>query len=418
MVFSSENLAPHGLTILSAVREPVEGKVERSLDGSAEALENDFYRVSVNADGTLDITDKQSGVEFRKCLHFVDEGDRGDSYTFDEVPGGEVVDAPAGPLEVTVVETGPVRATLKIDVCLHIPEKLVPERDARSSNRVATDISTLVSVYRDVKRIDFTTTFDNQCEDHRLRVVFNAPFVTPEIVTETVFGVVRRSSRTIPLDHCAEQPIGTGPQKTFSCIENGSVGVALFNRGIAEIEAAAGDAETALALTLVRSFGWLSREDLKARPDAAGPALETPGGQSKGQHVFEYAFASYRGTYAETGIAAQAHSYAYPPVAIVTNRHRGTIEEGTSLALVDNPNVVVSAVERSRLKQAWVVRLYNTAETAQSARLALWGKRATVYEVNLLEKRLSKNPLRRQDGRFALSFRPGEIKTLQVVLPK
>ncbi|UCD58033.1 MAG: hypothetical protein JSV16_02660, partial [Candidatus Hydrogenedentota bacterium] len=211
--FFADHLAPVGLSVYSLSPEPSAGTAEKTLRVSHEALENDFYLVSVSGEGTLDILDKQSGAEFRGCLHFVDEGDRGDTYTFDEVPGGEIVDAPSGPVKVEITERGPVRATLRLELCLRIPDKLVPSRETRSSSHVATNITTLVSIYRDIKRIDFRTALDNQCEDHRLRVAFYAPFAAADVLVETTFGVVRRPSRVEPWEGHFEKPIGTSPQK-------------------------------------------------------------------------------------------------------------------------------------------------------------------------------------------------------------
>ncbi|MBI5117217.1 hypothetical protein HZA56_12145 [Candidatus Poribacteria bacterium] len=414
LTFFSDALPSAGLKVYSVSSDPPSDS-SKSLMIGPKTLENDFYAVSVNDDGTLDILDKHSGAAFNGCLRFVDDGDRGDVYTFDEISGGEIVDTPSGLAVVSIAESGPVRATLKVDVCLHIPEKIVPERDARSSNKIEINITTLVSLYRDIKRIDFHTTFDNRCEDHRMRVHFNAPFAAPSVLTETAFGLVRRSAKVEVAGDWFEKPIGTGPQKTFSCVENGSLGMALLNRGIPEIEAIAGNNATALALTLVRAVGWLSREDLKARPAGAGPALETPGAQSKGPHSFEYAFVSFQGNYSSTGLVEQAHSFAFPPIGIITNRHKGKINDGASLVSTDNPNVIVSAIEKSRFEGVLLLRLYNTTDGTQQARLALWSKNAKVYEVNLLEKLLSKEPLRQKAGRLELAFRPAEIKTLQVV---
>jgi len=61
-----------------------------------------------------------------------------------------------------------------------------------------------------------------------------------------------------------------------------------------------------------------------------------------------------------------------------------------------------------------MVRLYNATDRAQEVGLALWSKSAKVYEVNLLERKLSSKPLKRKGGRIELSFRPAEIRTLQV----
>jgi alpha-mannosidase len=414
LTFFADELPPAGMSIYSLSGESAKEDAGR-LKATEDALENDFFHVSVNESGSLNITDKESGAEFPDCLRYIDEGDRGDSYNFDEVPGSGIIVSGAGASKVSIVETGPVRATLRLETCLEIPEKLAPDRDARSSTRIATPITTLVSLYNYIKRIDFRTTFDNRCEDHRFRVVFNAPFVASEVNVESAFDVVRRPTRLEDGDGHVERPIGTSPQKTFSCIENGAGGMALFNRGVPEIEAAAHAGTTTMALTLVRAVGWLSREDLVSRPLAAGPTLEAPGAQCKGPHEFEYAFTSYRAQYEDAGIVNQAHAYAFPAAAIMTNRHRGKLKSGSSLVRPDNPNIVMSAIETSRRRGAWTVRLYNSSREAKETGLSFWSKGVKVYDVNFLERKRSSEPLRRKAGRVRLSFRPAEIKTLQVV---
>ncbi len=407
----AKELAPAGLTAWSFSHESPPMDNANPLNISTSLMQNAFYRVSVNSDGTLDILDKETEAEFRRCLHFVDEADRGDSYNFDETPGAKIVDAPSQAVQAIVVEEGPVRATLKLEAVYNIPEKLLPTRDGRSPGSVDTRITTLVSIYRDIKRIDFTTSFDNQCEDHRLRVHFNAPLAAAEAHVETTFGIVSRSAKAKSPEGHFEKPTRTGPQKTFTAVENGAVGMALFNRGAPEIEPIAQDDATSLALTLVRSIGWLSRDDLYSRPAAAGPALATPNAQCKGAHTVEYAFTSYRGDYLAADVIGQAHSYAFPPIAIITSKHKGKLKDGSSLVIVDNPCIVLSAVEMSG-KSSYHVRLYNAADSAQRAGLAVWRKNAILYEVNLLGKKLSKQPLRKKGGKTTLLFRPGEIKTL------
>jgi alpha-mannosidase len=152
-----------------------------------------------------------------------------------------------------------------------------------------------------------------------------------------------------------------------------------------------------------------------SRPIAAGPTFEAPGAQCKGRSEFEYAFTSYGGDYVDAGIVAEAHAYAFPAIATMTNRHKGKIKSGSALVEVDNPSIAVSAVETLGRKGAWTVRLYNTSREAREAGLTFWTKNSKVYEANLLGRGRSKEPLRRKGGRARLNFRPAEIKTLQVV---
>jgi alpha-mannosidase len=184
------------------------------------------------------------------------------------------------------------------------------------------------------------------------------------------------------------------------------------------VEAVACRGETILALTLLRSVGWLSRDDLASRPVAAGPQFLTPGAQSKGLHSFEFAFTSYSGGFADADIVKQAHAFAFPPVAALTDRHRGALKNKTSLAALDNPHIVVSSVEMSAGKNAFLVRLYNSTASHQQTQLKLGETAASVDEVNFLEKKTAKEPLKLRGGKCNLSFRPAEIKTLRARVNK
>ncbi len=415
--FCADDLSPAGLTLFSlSSAESLPHEAEKMLTVSPDIIENDFYLVTIRRDGVIDILDKQSDMKFPRCLQFIDEGDRGDSYTFDEVPGSKPIDSSSSAADVSIEETGPVRASVRIEIRLNIPEKLVESRDARYENQVSNRIITYVSLYRSLKRIDFRTEVNNQCEDHRLRVRFNAPFAAPVAHVESAFATVIRPSKVEEFGNHFEKPTGTGPQKTFSCVENGNYGMALFNRGIPEIEPLAEENSTSLFLTLIRSVGWLSRDDLVARPAAAGPQLPALGAQSKGRHTFEYAFTSYEGNYVDADIVNQAHAYAFPPIATITNRHEGALMSGTSLATSSNPAVIISALEKPGPGKTYSVRLYNITDKGQKTNVAFWGKNATACEVDLLGRQSKrKRPLMEGD-KMQVSFRRAEIKTFHVML--
>ena len=69
--------------------------------------------------------------------------------------------------------------------------------------------------------------------------------------------------------------------------------------------------EGGLSLTLVRSVGWLSRDDLPERPSQAGPPYPVPGAQCQREVQAEYAWFAACQTPEQLGAAALA--YAHPP---------------------------------------------------------------------------------------------------------
>jgi hypothetical protein len=413
-------LSRHGFTVLALRRRADADLKDPSLArrGSAELLagqgsiENRYFRVAAQQDGSVQITDKESNVVLPRCNWFVDEGDRGDEYNFDPLQTAQVVSAPASPPRITVDAGNPVVVTLTIEQTYALPRKLEADRETRSHELVPVPIATRVQLYAGIKRVDFETEIDNAAADHRLRVHLQTPLAVHSAFMEQAFGTVERSLE-LEADNEVERPIGTVPQKTFSCIQDAQRGVALFNRGIQEVEVRPIDGGTEIALTLIRAVGWLSRGDLRWRHGHAGPGLETPEAQSLGAHRFEYALTSYGGDWESAGIVQQAHQFAFPPLAAIADAHPGPLAANAALLRCDNADVVVSAVTPSRRRGAFLVRCYNASSRPQTCRLE-FPSGGRIRAVNFLERPVRLQARRLSGGALRLTLRPFEIVTLQI----
>jgi alpha-mannosidase len=384
-------------------------KQPAALIADTHSLQNEFYKIDVEDDGTLRIRDKQLGVELPRCNWFVDEGDRGDEYNFDALLDPQRVSASNRRASIDADGGSPVVGRLRIRHEYDVPRRLEADRETRSAELVTVPIETTVMLYAGIKRIDFVTTVDNRADDHRLRVHFQTPVRAEAAHFEQAFAVVERAIALEPNGR-VEDAIGTVPQKTFCCVEDGSAGVALFNRGVPEVEVLHGDAGAGIALTLVRSVGWLSRGDLRMRKGHAGPGLETPEGQSPGAHRFEYALTTYAGGWVAAEIVRQAHEFAYPPAAALIDRHAG--EGNAWLLRCDNPHVVISAVTPAARADRFLVRCYNSVPSPQVAEISLppgTKPRAVDFLAAPSGKRL-----RRAGERWRLRLAPFEIVTLQI----
>jgi len=407
--FCAPALTGHGFTVFTLRRQPA--ALPSPFAATDRAIENEFFRVSVNDAGSLRITDKQTGLVLPRCNWFVDEGDRGDEYNFDPLEG-QGVRAPHAAPSIVVDASNSVVATLTVTQPYLLPRGLEADRETRSAEGVATPITTVVRLYAGVQRVDFETTLDNRAADHRLRVHFETPLVVESAFMEQAFGTVERPLALEP-PSVFEQPIGTVPQKTFTAIHDGMQGVALFNRGIPEVEVRRTDNGTEIALTLIRAVGWLSRGDLRFRHGPAGPGLETSEAQSLGRHRFEYALTTFAGDWQRAGIVAQAHAFAHPPLAAVTDAHAGALAADAALVRCDNPRVVLSALTASKQSGAFVARWYNSSAAAQTAGLTI-PLATRVRAVNLLEQPARAAVRRTVPLRWRVQFRPFEIVTLQI----
>ncbi len=375
-------------------------------------IENEFFRVAGEADGTLTVEDRRHGRVLRGLNRFLDAGDRGDEYTFDPLPDDRLVDRPSGPATVAATEAGPARSTLEVRQTYRLPARLTPDRRARSEE-LECEITSRVRLYPGVARVDVETEADNRAEDHRLRVLFPAAVATDYSDAEQHFGVVRRPVACPPEPpNAPESPVAYYPQKTFTDLSDGERGLMIANRGLAEYEAISdgsagteGDGTATLAVTLLRCVGWLSRDDLSMRRGHAGPGFETPGAQMIGRWTFEYSVIPHAGGWREA--FSEAHAFARPLRSLRTSRGSGRLLREQSLLTVDVPELVVSTVKLAEDDDGVVARAYNIADKPIEAGVALSEAHGGVSAVDLNEENAA------EVDASCLTLRRNEIVTLK-----
>ena len=245
-------------------------------------LANGVIEVAVgSSDGTWSLG--RPGSKLLAGLdRLVDDGDAGDTYNYSPPDRDVVVDQPAG-VSVAAIETGPLRGRLRICREFLWPEQVAGNR--RSGNRrsgerrveVVTDLE--LRAGEDLVRV--TTTFDNQCRDHRLRAWFPLPSTSSSSRAECAFGIVERGLVAEGGPH--EYPLPTFPSRRF--VSAG--GLTIVHEGLLEYELVEGG--SVLALTLLRATGILSQPTMAFRPNAAGPAHPLEGPQMQGPVTVRYA---------------------------------------------------------------------------------------------------------------------------------
>ena len=265
-------------------------------------------------------------------LDWVDIGDAGDEYDFGAVADDRELVATVE--RVATRAAGPGVAELDVVHVLELPSSLTEDRSARATELVRHEIRTRVRVSDASAVARLVVELDNQADDHRLRLRASVDGLGATDTVEALghFAIIERPVRhagtDIPwrqeptqLDHCA------------GAVRAG--GVLLAGRGIHEYEADAGQLE----LTVLRSVGWLSRNDIVGRPGHAGPALATPGAQCRGPLRLDLA----------VGIDAtftDARAFLAGPLLLEPFGVEGSQEPGTGL---DSLTVMESgAIARAR----------------------------------------------------------------------
>ncbi|HUY63388.1 MAG TPA: glycoside hydrolase family 38 C-terminal domain-containing protein [Acidimicrobiales bacterium] len=246
--------------------------------GGPVQMANGLTTVVVDsADGTFSLN------EVAGFGRLVDGGDHGDSYNYSPPAQDRLVDTPDA-VSVSVLEHGPVRASVAIVADYTWPEYVDGSTRARSGACTAR-VTTTLQLCAEDRHVSVTTTFVNPSRDHRLRVHLPLGHGADHSKAECAFAVVRRGLETEGRPD--ELGLPTFPSRRF--VSAGRLTV--VHEGLCEYELVdvaddgAGPKAGALAVTLLRATGMLSRLGMAYRPLPAGPITAVEGLQLQRRRI-------------------------------------------------------------------------------------------------------------------------------------
>ncbi|MFE3217370.1 glycoside hydrolase family 38 N-terminal domain-containing protein [Streptomyces antimycoticus] len=369
---------------------------------TSRTLSNGLVEVEVAADGTLDVTGPDGTVLYG-VGRFVDGGDRGDSYNY-APPAADVLVSEPAHVAVDLVESGPLRARLRVTRVYEWPAALSSDRDVRGEQTVPTPVEMLVEVRTGEPFIRVSTSFLNRSADHRPR--FHVPLPEP-VGTSASAGQFAVTERGLTAEGgWGEYPLPTFPASSF--VTAGAATVLLDHSSEYELV----DEGSALAITLLRAIGSISVNIHPLRDEPAASEIPAPGAQELGMRI-EHRFAVVPSAAGRQDARLVALAEEFRNEVLVT---RGTAPGGGQLPpavtgiQVDGRDVEVSCVRRvfdDELGAGIEIRLTALRDTASTVRLT--GPFTEATTVDLLGRTLAPVPVR--DG-LELALGPWEIRTV------
>ncbi|GAA0532292.1 MULTISPECIES: glycoside hydrolase family 38 N-terminal domain-containing protein [Streptomyces] len=369
---------------------------------TSRTLSNGLVEVEVAADGTLDVTGPDGTVLYG-VGRLVDGGDRGDSYNY-APPAADVLVSEPAHVAVDLVESGPLRARLRVTRVYEWPAALSSDRDVRGEQTVPTPVEMLVEVRTGEPFIRVSTSFLNRSADHRPR--FHVPLPEP-VGTSASAGQFAVTERGLTAEGgWGEYPLPTFPASSF--VTAGAATVLLDHSSEYELV----DEGSALAITLLRAIGSISVNIHPLRDEPAASEIPAPGAQELGMRI-EHRFAVVPSAAGRQDARLVALAEEFRNEVLVT---RGTAPGGGQLPpavtgiQVDGRDVEVSCVRRvfdDELGAGIEIRLTALRDTASTVRLT--GPFTEATTVDLLGRTLAPVPVR--DG-LELALGPWEIRTV------
>ena len=364
-------------------------------------LHGPLLRVDVLDDGSLRVT-AADGTVLEGVGSLVDGGDCGDSYNYGPPRGDRVVDTPER-VQTRVLERGPVRAAVEVVREYRLPSRL-DSHGSRSSTTEPVAVTTRVELRAGEPFVRLALAWENRSADHRLRLMVPLARSTSTVDADGQLAVVRRPL-TAEGGAGGEFPLPTYPAERF--VDAG--GAAVLLRRTMEHEVVERPDGQALALTLLRSIGYLSRNVHPHRDEPAGPQLPTPQAQCLGPATAELAVLPHAGTWEDAGLVAAAERYLHPVVWAAGTARSSAAPPAPAGLRVDGDGVVMTALRR---RADWL-ELRVLAETTRhtEAVIGLGGGIRRARRCDLLGR--PGEQLEVIDGRVRIPLTPWEIATVQ-----
>ncbi|EKY4104870.1 mannosylglycerate hydrolase [Enterobacter hormaechei] len=404
----------------------VAGKLLAAEKSSEALLENAFWEITLNDDGTLRLLDKASGLIYDRALEIEESSDDGDEYDYSPSREEWRLTSAQGEHEVEVIhEAWQSRAVIRHRMA--VPADLA-ERSARQQTGTL-EAELTVTLSHNSRRIDVEARLGNHVDDHRVRVLIPTPFTTDTVLADTQFGSLTRPVQDEAMANWQEEgwkeaPLPVWNLLNYAVLQERRNGMALFTEGLREFEVT-GERQKTFALTLLRGVGVLGKEDLLLRPGRpSGIKMPVPDSQMRGQLTCRFSLFSFNGTPVSAGVAQQAKSWLTPVHcynkipwdAMKLNRASFTTLCSYSLLTLAPNGCVLSALKKAEDRDEMILRLYNPSET-RSCDVALSVNREVqaCCETDMNEVRKAQGE---EGSAITGSFRPCQSRTFSIKIER
>lgn len=333
-------------------------------DEASQTLENKVIKAVISEDGRLSITDKKNDVTYDNMLTFENVGDIANEYIFKQPKNDTPIFAHEFPYEIEVKTNNSLIAEIILKQTMMIPhaaEELLQEemkavlemrqRNAgRSSELIPFVMETTITLEKNSEQLKFATYYNNQSENHRLRVLFPTGIETDKHYAESIFEVIERPNYV-----SSSWTNSTNPQHqhSFVNVQDENKGVTVSNFGINEYEIL--NDQNTIALTILRSTGELGDWGYFPTPEA----------QCIGENTIEFAVAFHTAD-DKFDSFKDGQAFQIPFSVKQTSIHEGELNTTQQFATIESDQFLMTALKRKEHEMDIVLRGYNLSNETSS----------------------------------------------------
>ena len=384
---------------LSSIRIEESQKPVRQFGGFADSrgnLDNGVIRVELNPDGTVDLTDKATGIRYQNLLGINDSAEIGDGWKHVEPVMNECA-VHSRLREASVLFNTPAASRVRLVRELEIPVCMREDRAGnwRAEERTTLRLEFLLTLARDARELDVSLRFDNTARDHVLRLVLPTGAQGPYYEANQDFCFVERDCRidTRTGDWKEVMPKEAPMNGIVLKRDASGAGLAFVSGG--GLHECIAEENGDLSVTLLRSF---------AKTQATNGE---EGGQERFVHTYRWLLLPLDASVTRTQLQNRQDDLMAQPVNFVT------LEPMDRPMLRLEGEACVSALKPAEDGSGdWILRIYNAEARPAAVRLVSEVPFRKAALCDLLEQ--PQEALSLADGQAAWELPAGKIQTVRL----
>lgn len=344
------NVPSFGMRVFKIVPRP-ETEEQHTVEFSAHELENEFLKVRIQADGSLDLYDKQNQTLYSGIAYFESEGEAGHAWVHQSCE--PIVSTKGVEARITKSYSSVIYNEFTIEHRMWLPANLEARKSGSDSNK-ENSILVRIGLAASQKHLSFNILVNNCSESHRLRLMIPTQLDATHSHGEGQFDVVKRSLLRPDTSGWIEQPMYDFPMHHFVDISDETMGLAVLPDGLKEYELL-DDAGRTLAITLFRTFEY------KINPAAPQDYSYEKGAQMQGLSSYRLAIYPHQGDWQQGEVYRESFIFNYPLRLVQTGKLNEDMGSEMQMMRITPGELVFGTLKKPENNQSrsMVLRLYN-----------------------------------------------------------
>ena len=355
---------------------------------TSNCMENEFLQVHINNNGSVSILDKATGIKYDNLNYFEDDGDCGDYWIYYPPYHNRKYTSKGLQADIWVEDNGELSCTIGCNILMNLPvnalrhENGVKGESRRSENLRETEIKVYYTLKKGSEQLDVKLNVKNNCEDHRMKLMFDTGIDFKTAHAQGHFNVDERP--LTPLKNSEGKyynELLTQPMQNFIDVTDGKSGMGIVSDSFLEYEAMDNNQKT-LSVTLFRAVRNIICTEMRSE----GNFPDQKGGQCLRELKYNYAICPHKGNWSDGKLYDKASKLNVKVKLIQTSKPKVNGSLPLKYSFYNFPeNLQVSAIRKSQDDESVVIRVYNPGDEMIEGEIKFFRDIKDVKIVNMNE---------------------------------